>query len=187
MKAQHGLILFLIPVWLLIAIPAGAQSLYFGLRGGPMFSDVRGMDEAVNIGLLLGYNFRDIDYRDDRIGSLSMELEGATTLVEGDVTTAKFFDGSWSIDTAGVFLAYRTPHTFYVKGKAGLEYVDISVSHVGDDFSDSGFGFSWGVGGGWRLTETYGLEVEYGYKTNLDFEGDNGDVSFLSVGMNFNF
>jgi hypothetical protein len=152
-----------------------------------MLSGVNGLDEAGNIGLLLGYEFRNVDFQGSKIGSLAAELEGATTIIEGDVTVAQFFDGGWTIDSAALWLAYRTPHDLYAKGKVGLEYVDLSVTQVGTDFSDSSFGLSWGVGGGWRITETYSIEVEYAYKTDVELAGDKGDIYFLSFGMNFNF
>jgi len=187
LKAKLGLVLVLIPVWLCISSPASAQTVYLGLKGGYMFSGVDGMDESTNIGLLVGYNFGDILFEGTRYGSLAAELEGTTTLIEGDVTIPQFFDGTWTLNSAALWLAYRTPHFLYAKGKVGLEYVDLSVDQFGNDFEDSGFGLSWGVGGGWRITESYSLEAEYAYKTNIELAGDEGDVYFLSLGMNFNF
>jgi Outer membrane protein beta-barrel domain len=165
-----------------LSAPVRAQSVYLGLKGGPVISGVSGMDGSENIGLLLGWDFWTLGF-----GSVAAELEGTTTILEGDVTIPEFFSGTWTLDSVGLWLAYRTPHALYAKGKLGLEYVDVEVTQSGKGFSDSGVGASWGFGAGWRINEAYSLEAEYAFKTDLELAGDQGDVYSLSLGMNFNF
>ncbi len=170
--------------FVLFALPSAgfAESWYLGLKGGPMISDINGMDSAGNLGLTIGWPFWDSPY-----GGLAAEGEVTTTISKGQVTVAEFFSGKWDVTTAGLFLAYRSPHALYAKGKAGVEYIDLTVSRSGNDFTDSDFSVSGALGAGWRISERYSLEVEYAYKTDLEVANRSGSLFFLSLGLNCHF
>ncbi|BCR03295.1 hypothetical protein DESUT3_03640 [Desulfuromonas versatilis] len=162
--------------------PSPADAWYIGIKGGPMISDIGGMDNAGNLGALVGRDVYGFEY-----GRLAVEGEFTASIEDGEISKAEFFDGKWDLNTLGVWLAYRSPHRLYGKLKLGVNYVDINVDRSGNDFKDETTGLSWGIGAGWQLDEIFSVEVEYTQETDLELAGDDGDIRFLSLGLNCHF
>src|SRR5687768_7671536 len=147
---------------------AQQNPLYFSGKVGIMDADISGFDNAMNIGVVAGYDL----YVDQMMGTFSVEGEFTTTLSDGDITGG----GDWDVDTLAVFGTYRSPGDLYFKGKLG--YLDQDIKRVGGttttipnaDSSD----FAYGVGGGWRLDRASSLELEYTVASD--------ELTFISIG-----
>lgn len=163
---------------------ASAQTLdwYLGIKTGLMTSNISGMGNAANIGLVAGWDLWPLSY-----GTLSLEGEATTTVDEGDVSKAEFFSGQWSVDTVGLWLAYRSPQRIFGKARIGLNYINSEISNAGRDFSDSSAGLSFGLGGGWWVNDRVSLEAEYTYESELSLVDDDGSIGFWSLGLNCHF
>lgn len=186
MKIQFQFGLIFVLFCLMIASPSFAGPWYLGLKGGTMIADSGEMDNAFNGGLLLGR-----DLLNFANGIVAVEAEATTTIPRGDISTPSFPNGKWDINSAALWLAYRSQELFkffYLKGKIGLEYTDIGIEKAGDSRSYSDTSFSFGIGAGWQITELYSLELEYVPSlTSYEFVGTEGDISFLSLCLNFRF
>lgn len=68
--------------------------------------------------------------------------------------------GSLDVGTQSIaaYATYRSPGQLYLVGKIGLVKVDFTESRFGDS-SESGL--SYGFGGGYRLSESLGIELDY--------------------------
>jgi len=144
-----------------------AQSLspwYLGLKAGWMDADASNFDEATNLGLYGGYTLHD-----DASGRFALEGEYTRTISDGDIP-----GGGWDIETLAVYGAYRTAGPWFLKIKAGYLDEDISVSAGGSSIAGSDSGFSFGAGGGVRLSNKAAFELEY---TVIE-----EDVNFFSIG-----
>lgn len=154
-------------------VPAQAQQpsnpLYFGAKIGLMDPDVRGFDEATNLGLFVGYTL----IQDTR-GSLALEGEYTRTFSDGDVNRAGVRT-DWDIETLAAYLAYRTAGDVYLKAKAGYGWWDVSVGRGVTAAEDDDWDLTFGAGVGFRLTRKAGIEVEYAVIQE--------DINFLSLGF----
>ena len=148
-----------------------------GVKGGVLKSNQSGFDDATNAGVVLGYRFsRAIGGIG---GSSSVELEGTTSVSDGDVSNAAG-TGDWDGDTGAVYFTYSTPGRVYFKGKLGVMYSKVKTNIAGtSDQSDTSV--AGGAGFGFKMTENAKLELEYTSGT-----GDNR-VSFGSLGVLFEF
>lgn len=147
---------------LMSACNAYAAGLVFGAKAGPMQIDVEGIDDPMNAGVSIGYEFG-IGF-----GDLGFEGEFTTTVKEGEVGLQKF-----NIDTGGAYLTYRSPGFIYLKGRAGYIGWDADFNvNSGDD----GTSASYGLGLGFNL-KVFKLELEY---TQID-----DDIDFVSLGIQF--
>lgn len=146
------------------AVTAQESPLYLGAKAAWMDVDAPGFDEAVNIGALVGY-----DLVRETYGVLSIEGEITTTLSDGD----RAGGGDWDADTLAVYGAFRTLGDVYGKLRAGFLDQDIKFTGGGSFAGSDDSGFAWGLGGGFRLSPTSALELEY--------TDGSEDLSFLSL------
>jgi outer membrane immunogenic protein len=150
------------------AMAQGTSPLHFGAKVGVLDPDIGGFDDALNLGVQVGY-----DLFSDSRGTLSVEGEFTTTLSDGDVAGG----GEWDADTLAAYGAFRTAGDVYLKAKAGFLDQDIkraggSGGAVITNGDDSGFAF--GVGGGWRTNRNAAFELEYTVMSD--------ELTFLSLG-----
>ena len=151
---------------------ASEGPLYFMVKGGIMDPDIRGFDNATNVGAGIGY-----DLYADRMGRWSVEAEFTTTVSDGDLNGG----GDWDAETFAVFGTYRgptlDPGSLYFKGKVG--FLNQDIKRAGGDptltipNADDG-GAAFGVGAGWRMDRAAALELEYTLMS--------GELNFFSLG-----
>ena len=153
----------LISLALLVTVSTPALSKgspwYFAVKGGFMDAGRGVSDNAINGGF-------DIGYQNNRY--LATEVEYTRTLIDGETSSGN----DWEVDTLSAFASFRSNTKVKFKGKVGLSHIDTGND---DDIEISlgiGIGF-WALGG---LTE-----IEY---TEL---GDDNDLDFLSIGVNYYF
>lgn len=161
MKKRHWIA---IAMWMGLgaAAPApAADGLYLGLTGGVMDNDRRGFDEAVNGGVILGYEFLSVGF-----GDLAIEGVYTSTLDEGDAPRGR----EWEVDTWGAYGVFRSAGPIYLKAKGGVLHTDLEVGRASDDDTE----FSAGLGVGFSLGLGQ-LEFEY---TRIDDE-----IDFLSAAL----
>lgn len=158
---------------LLVCAPAQAQQpgnpVYFGARIGLMDPDVRGFDEATNLGLFVGYTLMQ-----DTRGALAIEGEYTRTFDDGEVNRAGV-TSDWEIETLAAYLAYRTAGDVYLKAKAGYGWWDLSVDRIVTGAENDDWDLTFGAGVGFRLSRKAGLEVEYAVIQE--------DINFLGLGF----
>jgi len=164
----------LLPVLCLIGSTAVAEGFYVGAKAGWMDADVNGLDEAVNVGAVVGYTFANISEG----VSWGIEGEATTTTSDGDVDIAGF-NGDWDIDTQAIYGVLRLGNAFYGKLRLGYLWEDVSVSVAGASADGNDDGVSGGVGAGMHINEQFSVEAEYTYVEE--------DINFYSVGVNFSF
>jgi hypothetical protein len=135
---------------------------FFGAKTGALVVDSATVkDDAVNTGVVVGYDLGLV------LGDLALEGELTTTTGEGK------FNGSGaklSIDTAAVYLAFRTAGPIYFKAKGGF-------LQASGDIDDSGASYGVGIGFGIGIAQ---LELEY-TQSSLD----PANVAFVSIGAQF--
>lgn len=139
-----------------------------------------GFDDSTNIGLLIGYEFaRPIGFD----GTASIEVEGTTSISDGDIDPDSIFgaSGEWDADTIALYFAYRTPGTVFFKGKLGVLRSEVTSNVAGVSVENDDASLSWGVGLGVRLHEKFNAELEF-----TDDTGDT-DLSLISLGGNLLF
>lgn len=148
---------------------------YFGVKAGLMMPDPSGMDDALNIGGVIGVPVSELRRQGPGIaGTIAIEGELTVTLVEGDVDGG----GDWDVWTLGGFGVYRSPasNNLYFKGKAGIVHTDVDASVGRFSATDSDTELALGVG----------LGIKLGGRSNLEFELTLlDDIDFLSVGYHF--
>jgi len=131
----------------------------FGAMTGPMILDIPGdPDNPTNGGIVLGYELGVV------LADLAVEANITKTLSEGDNES--------DIDTAGLYLAVRTPGPIYFKARGGFVSWDYSDKSTSSDDS----GASYGLGIGFSLAL---LQIE------LDYTMIDEDINFVSVGVRF--
>jgi len=126
------------------------------------FDDADVEDDPISAGLVLGYRFK------SWISGLSAELDVTRSVVPGTVENADF-----SVESQGIYLAYRTSHQPYFKVRIG--FMDASLT---GNLAEREGGETFGAGLGWRLN---GLDVE------LDFTAIDDDINFASFGVIYHF
>jgi len=159
--------------FLLTSVALANSSWYAGLKVGQMSSDLSGLDDGTNGGVLIGYQFGDQSY-----GNFALEAEYTTAISEGDATVLGF-TGDWDVDTLAIYAVYRSPGKVYFKGKVGFLDEDVSINVAGVSASGSESGGSYGAGLGWRIVDSSSVELEY---TLVE-----SDVNFFSFGYNYHF
>jgi len=157
---------YLLPMLMLgalgVTLPAqAADGWYLGLTGGLMDNDRGGFDDALNGGVILGYEFTSVG-----IGDLAVEGLYTTTLDEGDAPRGR----DWELGTWGAYGVFRSAGPIYIKAKGGVLHTDFEVGSASNDDTE----FSAGLGVGFTLGVGQ-LEFEY---TRVD-----DDIDFLSVAL----
>ncbi len=155
----------------LLALAAGllswptfaADGLYLGVTGGVVTNDRSGFDNAVNGGVLVGYEFLDL-----KIADLAAEGVYTTTLSEGDVSGVP---GDWDVDTIAAYGVLRTVGPIYLKGRAGVARSKAQTSVRSYDNTD----FSAGLGAGFSVGIA---QFEFDYTFVSD------DLSFIGLTLN---
>ncbi len=138
---------------------------YIGGKLGLMMPDASGVDDAVNLGILVGMTLNEV-----QAGSIAVEGELTTTVIDGDTG-----GGDWDVTTLAGYGVFRSNGPLYFKGKAGLVYWDANFDFGPFSGSDDDINISFGVGGGYKISDKTALELEY---TILD-----SDLDFLSIGF----
>lgn len=144
-----------------MSISAQAEG-YFGVKAGPMVTDISGFDTPINAGILFGTN---------DTGS-GFEGELTKTVSDGEYLFPTLGDDI-SLTTLAFYATYRSDGNVYLKGKFGVLFEDIESGNTGGEDS----GASYGIGLGFRLSGGNMLEIEY---TSVE-----EDVLFVSAGVNF--
>lgn len=126
------------------------------------FEDADVDDAPVNAGVVFGYEIASL------LPGLSVELDVTRSVAPGSVVNADL-----SVNSQGIYLAYRTGKQLYAKGRLG--FMDASLT--GNLAEDEG-GETYGVGVGWRF-DAFSVELDY---TSID-----DDVSFSSIGVLYQF
>ncbi len=162
-KSMHRNLLFIAGL-LFAALPvttAHAGDLYFGAKAGPMQVDIGGADDPTNGALVLGYG------QGIALGQLALEGELSTSLDNGTVRGREI-----EVDTAGAYVAFRSPGPVYFKARGGVVNVDTSVGGV----SNSETGAAYGVGLG------FGIGVA---QVEVEITAMENDARFFSIGVQF--
>ena len=128
-----------------------------------MKSDVAGLDDAQNMGVVIGYELLPVG-----LGDIAVEGEYTTTTNEGSTPVAGV---NWGVDTTAVYAAFRSAGPIYLKAKAGYLYEDVSAGPASG--TDSGLSAGVGVGFGIGIAQ---IELEY---TQVE-----QDIDFWSAQVN---
>ena len=144
------------------------QGMFLGIGGGLMATSDAD-DNPLNLSLNLGYNFSE---------SFAIEGQYTTSVVDGEVKTF-FGNVEFDIETVAIYGVYRTPGPNYFKIKVGVINEEVSASAFSVSESGSDSGASVGIGGGFEISESSVIELEY---TLIE-----EDVGFFSVGFVHNF
>lgn len=156
-----------------VSIAHAAGGVYLGPSVGIMDADANGFDEATNAGVLLGYEFFNLEQF-----YVSAEAEFTTTVSDGDL---KFGGqkGEWDIDTRAIYLASRVGDVIYMKVRFGAAWSDVSAKIAGLSVSDSDSSISWGGALGWNFTRHWAVQAD---GTRMD-----SDVNYWNLGVNYRF
>lgn len=141
-----------------------ADPVYFGVKAGSVEVDVGGFDDASNIGVFAGYKLHE-----DPNGAFFVEGEYTRTFNDGD-----FLTGDWDVETLAAYAGYRTAGPWFLKAKAGFGWWDLNVDGPATPAEADDTDFTFGVGGGFRLNERTGIELEY---TQIE-----SDITSLMIG-----
>lgn len=169
MKLFRFLIVLTLFLFVAVNVQAAGAKPYVGGKIGLMKPDGGGADDAVNVGVLLGLELHEIP-----AGSVAIEGELTTTVISGDIGS----NGEWDVTTLAGYGVFRTAGTAFFKGKLGLVYWDADVDGLGGG-SDDDIDLSFGIGGGYKVSDKASLELEY---TIIE-----SDLDFLSVGFTMSF
>jgi len=160
MRRIPTLIIFIFATTCAVITPkVFAGDFTFGAMTGPMILDIPGdPDNPTNGGIVLGYELGVV------LADLSVEANLTKTLNKGDNDS--------EVDTAGLYLALRTPGPIYFKARGG--FVSWDYSNKNESFDDSGASYGLGIGFSLAL-----LLIE------VDFTQIDDDINFVSVGVRF--
>jgi opacity protein-like surface antigen len=130
----------------------GATKVYLGVKYGVLTiePDVSGSSdvEVDNLGFMFGGHFNDY---------MGLEFEYTRTV---STENENFLGTSVEVgtDTMGLFLMARTTGDVYGKLRLGYSWIEQDFGDLG---SDTVYGLSYGIGGGFDITDTFGIEAEY--------------------------
>ncbi|MCO1333605.1 porin family protein [Microbulbifer sp. OS29] len=142
-----------------------AEGTYWGAVAGLADFDFSGVDNPVNLGIRTGYT---------RSSGLGVEVEYMGSVFSGE---AQVYGRGEDVElqSLAAYATYRTEGDWYIKGRLGALYEDVSVGRKSSD----DFGVSVGAGVGFKLSENYRLELEY---TMIE-----KDIGFWSGGFSVRF
>lgn len=163
----------LLVLMLLCYSSAKAAGFYLGASTGIMDANIGGFDEAVNAGVLAGY-----DVYTKEIFAVSLEAEFTTTVSDGDVEF-RGSRGDWDIDTQAAYIAARLGLRAYLKVRYGVVRNDVSVKVAGFNSNESDTSGSWGGALGWMFTDHWGVQAD---GTLVD-----SDVTYWNLGVKYQF
>jgi len=139
-----------------------ADGFYFGAVGALTKNSAPGFDNAINAGLVLGYEFLGVG-----VGDIAIEGVYTTSVRDGDLIGSN----NWSADTLSGFGVFRSAGPIYLKAKAGLTNWDVKTSGTKTDGTD----FSWGLGLGFSFALG---QLEFEYSKIQD------DINFYGITLN---
>ena len=130
-----------------------SNKVYLGVKFGQVSLelDVSGADRedvADNMGLVFVGDINDY---------LAMEFEYTKTVSTKQVDIAST-PSQTSFDTVGVFLVAKSTGTFYGKARVGYSWVDQDFDSFG---TDTVYGLAYGLGAGFKASDTFYIEAEY--------------------------
>jgi opacity protein-like surface antigen len=130
----------------------GATKVYLGVKYGVLTieSDASGSEdvEVDNVGFVFGGHINDY---------MAMEFEYSQTVSTEleDIVGASVEVGT---DTMGLFLVAKTSGAVYGKLRVGYSWIDQDFGSLGND---TVYGLAAGIGAGFEITDTFGIEGEY--------------------------
>ena len=159
----------------------GAYKVYLGVKYGlvTVDPDVPGADEIEidNMGVVFGGHINEwlaleLDYS-QTVSASKEEFAGSTVSFEGD--------------GLGLYLVAKTTGKLYGRARIGYARVEQDVSTIG---SDTVYGLSYGLGGGWEFADNVAIEVEYTLLPETDeFDmlgeiiDDTLDTDIITIGL----
>jgi hypothetical protein len=143
------------------------SNFHAGLKAGGFLTNLDEIDGGSGFGFQLGYNVTP---------TLSLDLEYTSGTLDATVAN---FDIDFDITTTAIYLTYRSTGDAYFLAKAGYLNEALSTSVEGFDISDDDSGASYGIGGGYRFSESFAVEIDY---TVIE-----EDVSFIGLTAQFSF
>lgn len=150
-----------------------AGRFYLGASTGIMDANVSGFDDAVNAGVLAGY-----DVYTKEIIAVSLEAEFTTTVSDGDVKI-QGNKGDWDLDTRAAYIAVRGGQRAYMKVRYGVVYNDLTVKVAGFRINETDTSGSWGGAIGWMFTDNWGMQLD---GTLVD-----SDTTYWNLGVKYQF
>ena len=166
-------LMYLLAMLAICSTSATAGGFYLGASTGIVDVDVSGFDDAVNAGVLAGY-----DVYTKEIIAVSLEAEFTTTISDGDVEI-QGNKGDWDLDTRAAYIAFRMGQRAYLKVRYGVVHNDVTVKIAGFKRSESDTSGSWGGAIGWMFTDHWGMQVD---GTMVD-----SDVTYWNLGVKYQF
>ena len=143
-----------------------ANRVHAGVKLGGAISGLDDFDNGNAFGFQLGFNFNN---------NFSAEFEYTKSNLDGP------FDVELDTSSFGVYGTYRSSGQVYFLGKVG--FIDLDITFESEQFStsvsESETGLSYGIGGGYKITDSLGVEAEY---TILD-----ADLSTLGIVARYTF
>jgi opacity protein-like surface antigen len=180
MRLRHTL-----PLLALVAAPAFAQGVHFGLQAGISLpqGDVKDAVDS-KMGLSIGLN-------------LGVELNGGHVLRPRlDYTSTKGTPADLGIDHTVTTTAIGADYNYFVSGKAaegfyligglGFATTKSELSAFGMSVSESKSAMSLALGGGYQFNSLVGMELRY-TTTKPDFDGESIKNDAINLGVTFRF
>lgn len=161
MKCRFNMLLLLFIVSFVTATQAWAGEWKFGAKSGKMLLDNNSYSDLTNVGVLLGYEIGLV------LGDLALEAVVTKTASKGDFLTQDI-----ELDTAALYLAFRTAGPIYFIGRGGYVTDDLTVGST--KTSDNGTSVGIGVGLSLGLAQ---VELEY--------STINSDIAFINLAVQF--
>ena len=166
-------LIYLLVTLAICSTSANAGGFYLGASTGIVDVDVSGFDDAVNAGILAGY-----DVYTREVLAVSLEAEFTTSISDGDVKI-QGYKGDWDLDTQAAYIAVRGGQRAYIKVRYGVVHNDVTVKIAGFRRSESDTSGSWGGAIGWMFDDHWGMQVD---GTMVD-----SDVTYWNLGVKYQF
>jgi len=143
------------------------SNFHAGLKAGYFFTNIDEVDGGNGFGFQLGYNVTP---------TLSLDLEYTSGTFDATVAN---YDIDFDYTTTALYVTYRSTGDAYLLAKAGYLNEDLSTSFLGVDLSEDESGASFGIGGGYRFSESFAGEIDYTViEENINFIGLTAQFSF---------
>ena len=157
-------------------------SLYAGVFLGMHDADANEYDNALAYGVVVGY-----EIAKGFSTEFQFMLTQAASSIEDDPTDSVVDGDEYETSSYGVFLVYKTPGTFYLKGRVGYQDVYESDELIVDGVTTgidiiNESGASYGIGAGYKMKNGTRMEVDY---TVTDIE--SGGVSWTPSQLTFSY
>lgn len=161
MNRQIKLYLLLALLSMVMATPAMADGVIFGVNTGTMNIDDPDVTDPRNLGFMAGYEVG------VGLGDVALEGEITRTVSNGDLNGADV-----KVETEALYVALRTAGPFYFKGRVGTLQEKVKIGNKSG--TDSGSSYSLGFGFSVGLVQA-----------ELDFTRVESDINYVSLGVVF--